>query len=68
VLFTMRGNTDEEKLRDRGEELRKAMPKIVILDPERNERKVRITRALFTPFLEEFKYNKVGPYYYVRPW
>jgi hypothetical protein len=67
VLLTMRGDTDEEKLQSRRDELRRTMPKIFILDPERSVRKVRITRALFMPFLEEFKYNQVGPYYYVRP-
>jgi len=67
VLPALPGDTDEEKLASRREELEKWMPKLVILDPEHGPRKARHDKALFQPFLAKYNYRKVGPYYYVRP-
>jgi hypothetical protein len=67
ILPSRPGETDVEKVQGWRDDLLKNKPKIIILDPERLGRKVRLTRALFTPFIEEFHYKKVEPYYYVRP-
>jgi hypothetical protein len=67
ILPSRPGETDVEKVQGWRDDLLKNKPKIIILDPERLGRKVRLTRALFTPFIAEFHYKKVEPYYYVRP-
>jgi hypothetical protein len=61
------GNTDEERVAHLRAQLIKNMPKIVIMDPENQWRKQRHMNALLTPFLKEFGYKQVGPYYYLRP-
>jgi hypothetical protein len=67
ILGSYPGTTDEEKLRPIREELVQNMPKIVVLDPERAERKRRHMNALVTPFLTDFHYRREGEYVYVRP-
>jgi hypothetical protein len=67
LVPAMPGETDAEKLRPLYDELVRSMPKIVILDPEHGPRKYRHLNAAIMPFLTEFKYTKVGEYFYVRP-
>jgi hypothetical protein len=66
LLYAYDGDTDEERLRPIHDELVKHMPKIVVLDPERSDRKVRTIKALFMPFLAQFHYRKERENVYVR--
>lgn len=66
-LIYLPGNTDEEKVSDLRQQLIRSKPKVVILDPENGHRKYRYMKALIEPFLSEFKYQQVGPYFYLRP-
>jgi hypothetical protein len=61
------GNTDVEKVSHLRAQLITNRPKIVILDPENGERKRRHMAALLSPFFADFKYRRVGQYFYVRP-
>ncbi len=61
------GNTDVERVRGLREELIASRPKIIFMDPENADRKVRHMDALLMPFIRDFGYKKIGEYYYVRP-
>ena len=67
ILGSYEGKTDEEKLRPIYLQLVKNKPKVVVLDPENGQRKVRHMKALLVPFLTEFKYKKISDYIYLRP-
>jgi hypothetical protein len=67
VVDAYDGATDEERLRPLYDELVKNMPKIVVTDPERADRKVRYMKWLVSPFLTKFDYRKVRENVYVRP-
>ena len=61
------GATDEEKLSGLRAQLEKNMPKVVVLDPEFNARRVRHDKALLVPFLTQHHYVNVKPYIWLRP-
>jgi hypothetical protein len=62
------GNSDVEKLSGLRAQLVKNRPKIVIIDPESGmHRKRRHMESLLMPFFQEFHYQPVGQYYWVRP-
>jgi hypothetical protein len=61
------GDTDEEKLRPLYDELVKHRPKVVILDSEFENQKIRFEKALLTPFLREQRYKEVQPRIFLRP-
>jgi hypothetical protein len=67
VIDAYDGTTDEDKLRPLYDELVRHMPKIVVLDPERSDRKVRHMKWLVNPFLTAFHYRKARENVYVRP-
>jgi hypothetical protein len=67
ILGSYDGKTDEERLRPIYLQLVKNKPKVVLLDPENGHRKVRHMRALLIPFLNEFKYQRINEYLYLRP-
>jgi len=66
-LILYPGNTDVERVSGLREQLVRNRPKIVIMDPVFEDRKVRHMDALFVPFFRDFGYKKAGEYYYVRP-
>jgi hypothetical protein len=66
LIPAMPGETDEEKLRPLYDELVKGQPKIVFLDPEHGNRKVRHLAAAIMPFLSTFHYKKVSDALYLR--
>jgi hypothetical protein len=61
------GSTDVERVSHLRAQLVKNRPKIVILDPEHGDRKQRHMDALLKPFFADFGYQRVGPYFWVRP-
>jgi hypothetical protein len=67
VVGFYEGDTDEELFRPIYAQLKKNMPKVVVLDPESGSRKVRHYRALFEPFLTSEKYQRLTDYIYLRP-
>ena len=66
-LASYPGKTDVERVSGLREQLVRNRPKIVVMDPFFEERKVRHLNALLLPFFRDFGYTKVGEYYYVRP-
>jgi hypothetical protein len=62
------GDTDEERFRPIYEQLKKHMPKVVLLDPEHGYRKTRHNNGLFIPFLTAEHYKQLTPYVYLRPY
>ena len=66
-LIYLPGNTDVEKVSELRQQLIRSKPKVVVLDPENGYRKNRYMQALVLPFLAEFKYQQLGPYFYLRP-
>ena len=62
------GNTDEEIFHPLYVQLKKNMPKVVVLDPESGARKMRHYRALFQPFLSSENYQRLSDYIYLRPY
>lgn len=66
ILESLPGTTDEERVAPLRAQLLKARPKIIVLDPEHPGRKDRFLKALVMPFIQEFGYQQMGPYYYVR--
>jgi hypothetical protein len=67
IIASFPGTTDEEKTRHLYDDLAEHKPKIVILDPEHGNRKVRYMAASVMPFLRDFQYEKVSDYIYLRP-
>jgi hypothetical protein len=66
-LASLDGATDEDKVRPFYLQLERNKPKIVFLDPEHEDRKVRINRSLVLPFVTAFAYKKLADGVYVRP-
>jgi hypothetical protein len=66
LIPAMPGETDDEKLRPLYEELVKGKPKVVFLDPEHGNRKLRHMAAAITPFLNTFNYKKINETLYLR--
>jgi|HubBroStandDraft_1064217.scaffolds.fasta_scaffold02206_6 hypothetical protein len=67
ILGSYDGSTDEERLHPIYLELVKNKPKVVVLDPEHGNRKVRHNRSLVLPYLAEFHYQKITDNIYFRP-
>ncbi|MDB4979843.1 MAG: hypothetical protein JWM82_595, partial [Myxococcales bacterium] len=67
ALGFYQGDTDEQRLSGVRAELELNMPKIVVLDPENEHRKVRHNRALMMPFLNAHRYTEVSPHVWLRP-
>jgi hypothetical protein len=67
ALGFYKGDTDEQRLSGVRAELELNMPKIVVLDPENEHRKVRHNRALMMPFLDAHHYTEVSPHIWLRP-
>jgi hypothetical protein len=67
LIPSMEGDTDAEKLRPLYEELVRNQPKVIFLDPERANRKVRHLAGAISPFLSEYNYTKVNENLYVKP-
>jgi hypothetical protein len=67
ILNFYEGDTDEEKLRVVYDEMVKSRPKIIILDPDHGDAKVRHIASLWNPFLTDFKYTKLSDNVYLRP-
>ena len=67
IIPSLPGNTDAERLRPLYEELVRNQPKIVFLDPERSNRKVRHLAAAIMPFLKAYRYTEVDESLYVKP-
>ncbi len=62
------GDTDEERFRPIYQQLKKNMPKVVVLDPEYGSRKTRHNQGLFIPFLTNEHYKQLTNYIYLRPY
>jgi hypothetical protein len=67
LLASYPGKTDEEKLRPIFDELARNKPKVVFLDPEYEDKRVRFNKAMLMPFLDQFHYKKIGDRLYLRP-
>jgi hypothetical protein len=67
ILIAYPGENDDERLASLRAELERAMPRLIYLDPDHEDRRARFMGGAITPFMKEHGYEEVRPRFWMLP-